>query len=72
MARLAALYASFGVRTSEAFVRMLAGETLIADGRRAEGEAELQRALEFFRSVSAPLFVARCEAALAGAQSASA
>jgi class 3 adenylate cyclase/tetratricopeptide (TPR) repeat protein len=72
MARLADLYGRFGSLTSEAFVRMLAGEDLIASGQQAEGEAEIRRALDFFRSVGATLFVARCETALAGVQSESA
>jgi hypothetical protein len=46
----------------------VAGETLLTAGRRAKGESEVQRALDFFRSVDAKLFVERAEAVLAQAQ----
>ncbi len=42
-------------------------EELIATGRRAEGEAELDKALAFYRSVGATFFVQRGEALLAQA-----
>jgi hypothetical protein len=40
-------------------------EALLAPGRRHEGEAELARALAFFRSVGAAADVGRGEAVLA-------
>jgi class 3 adenylate cyclase/tetratricopeptide (TPR) repeat protein len=49
----------------EAKLRFHAGEQLIAHGRRAEGEAEVRRALDFFRSVGASYYLERAEALLA-------
>jgi class 3 adenylate cyclase/tetratricopeptide (TPR) repeat protein len=72
LVQMAEYYARFGLLPHEAHARMFAGESSIAAGRRAEGEAELGRALTFYRSVGATLFMERCEAALAEAQSASA
>jgi hypothetical protein len=72
MTRAADLYASFGVLTHEAFTRMFLGEALIASGQHENGVAQLERALEFFRSAGATFFVARCETALGSAQSESA
>ena len=66
------LYATFGASSLEALARLFGGEELIEAGRRAEGEAELEKALEFYRSVGATFFVQRGEALLADAQSASA
>ena len=61
------LYASFGSPSFEGLARLFGGEELIATGRRAEGEAEIERALAFFRSVGATFFVQRGEALLAHA-----
>jgi class 3 adenylate cyclase len=72
LARMADLYARFGCVTPEALTRMFEGESLVRAGRQAEGEAEIGRALAFYRSVEATFFVDRSEAALAAAQSASA
>ena len=66
------LFATFGASSLEALARLFAGEELIEAGHRAEGAAELQKALEFYRSVGATFFVRRGEALLAEAQSASA
>jgi hypothetical protein len=49
----------------EARHRFKGGEELIAAGRRAEGEIELAKALEFFRSVGATFYVQRGEQMLA-------
>ena len=46
----------------EAFVRLMAAERLIGQGRRADGEVELQRALAFYREVRAIFFIERGEA----------
>jgi class 3 adenylate cyclase len=48
--------------------RVIAGEGLLAAGRKAEAEAELGRALDFFRSVDATYFVDRAENLLAQTQ----
>jgi len=61
-----------GATTFEAVARLLAGEELIETGRRAEGEAEIEKALGFYRSVGATFLVQRGERLLAQAQSASA
>ena len=66
------LYAEAGILVFEAEARLRAAEQLLAAGQRAEGEAELERALSFYRSVGATLFVERGEALLASAQSESA
>jgi hypothetical protein len=56
---------STGAIADAAEIRLSAGETLIGGGRRAEGEAHLRRALEFYRSVGADGFVRQGEALLA-------
>ena len=61
-----------GLATLAAESRFAAGERLIEQGLYAEGEVELERALEFYRSVGASYYVERGEALLAGTQSASA
>ena len=53
LARMSDLYAEFGVPSFEALARLFGGEELIETGRRAEGEAELENALTFYRSVGA-------------------
>jgi hypothetical protein len=53
------------VPTFEALARLIGGESLIEEGRRTEGEAEIERALAFYRGVDAPFFVRRCEELLA-------
>ncbi len=65
-------YARFGGSSFEALARLFGGEELIEAGRRAEGKAELEKALEFYRSVGATFFIQRGERLLADAQSASA
>jgi class 3 adenylate cyclase/tetratricopeptide (TPR) repeat protein len=63
--RAAELFVNWEATTFEAEARLFAGEQLIADGHRREGEAEVERALEFFRSVGATFYVERGEALLA-------
>ena len=48
----------------EAYLRFLAGERHLAVGRQAEGEAELRKALDFYRSVDAIHYTQRGEALL--------
>jgi class 3 adenylate cyclase/tetratricopeptide (TPR) repeat protein len=72
LSRAADLYAEIGAPTFEAYARLFAGEDLIEAGRRATGEAEVGRALAFFRSVGAQFLVRRGEALLASAYSDSA
>jgi class 3 adenylate cyclase/tetratricopeptide (TPR) repeat protein len=66
------VYASFGSPSFEGLARLFGGEELIAAGRRAEGEAEIELALAFYRSVGATFYVERAERLLAEAQRASA
>jgi class 3 adenylate cyclase len=71
--RAAKMWAASGSPTWEARLRLRAAEEMIETGRRAEGEAELHKALGFYRSVRATYYVGRCEALLgAGASSSSA
>jgi class 3 adenylate cyclase/tetratricopeptide (TPR) repeat protein len=61
----ARLSAQIGSQPDEALARLRAAEILLGAGRRAEGESELQLALEFFRRVGAARFIAVGEALLA-------
>jgi hypothetical protein len=72
LGRVGDLFASFGVIALEASARLFGGEEAIEDGRRAEGEAEIERALAFYRSVGAAFLVRRGEGLLSEAQSESA
>jgi hypothetical protein len=63
--RAADLLAGFGAVTLEAEARLCVAEELIEAGRRAEGEAELQKALEFYRQVGATRYIQQGEALLA-------
>jgi class 3 adenylate cyclase/predicted ATPase len=51
----------------EALTRLRAAERLIAEGRRAEADEQLQRSLEFWRSVRATRYIRECEALLGDA-----
>ncbi|HEY6835524.1 MAG TPA: adenylate/guanylate cyclase domain-containing protein [Gaiellaceae bacterium] len=48
----------------EAQARLCAAERLVAEGRRAEADEQLQRALAFYRSVGATLYIRKGEALL--------
>jgi tetratricopeptide (TPR) repeat protein len=63
--RAADLFAARGAPTFEAEARLCAAEELIEAGRRVAGEAELQRALAFYRKVGATRFIQQGEALLA-------
>ena len=54
-----------GVVSNEAFFRLRAAEQLVDEGRRAEADEQLRRALAFYRSVGATRFVREGEALLA-------
>ena len=58
-------YAAAGILLFEAEARLRAAEQLLAAGRSAEGEVELEKALTFYRSVGATLFIERGEQLLA-------
>jgi class 3 adenylate cyclase len=64
-------FAAMGNAAFEARQRLHAGERFLASGQHAAGEVELEKALDFYRSVQATSFVERGEALLA-AQSESA
>ena len=61
-------FAAMGNATFEARQRLHAGERLLTSGQRAASAVELQKALDFYRSVDATLFVERGEALLAATQ----
>jgi tetratricopeptide (TPR) repeat protein len=61
----AEILAGFGAVTSEAYCRLAAARMLVDEGRRAEADAQLQRALAFYRSVGARRYVREGESLLA-------
>jgi tetratricopeptide (TPR) repeat protein len=64
--RMAAdLFAETDSPVDEAFYRLRAAEQLVGQGRRAEADEQLNRALTFFRSVRATRYVREGEALLA-------
>jgi class 3 adenylate cyclase len=54
-----------GSRPAEAEARLRAAEQLVAEGRRAEADEQLQQALAFYRPVGATRYVGECELLLA-------
>ncbi len=62
--RAADVFDAAGLLPCAAHARTLAAEELFRTGERAEGEAELVKALEFYRSVGATFFIERCDALL--------
>ncbi len=64
-ATAAAVYDTMGVLFSEALARLRAAEQLVAAGRRAEADEQLQRSLAFWRSVGATRYIREGEALLA-------
>ena len=63
--RAAAVYDEIGARLYAAEARLSAAESLVATGRPAGGETELEKALDAYRSVGAAFFIERGEALLA-------
>ena len=61
----AARLAEFGAAPLEAAVRLRAAQRLVAEGRRAEADVQLQQALAFYRSVGATRYIREGEALLA-------
>ena len=53
-----------GSKPEEAEARLRAAEQLVSLGRRAEADAQLQPALDFYRSVGATRYIRDCEALL--------
>ena len=56
------LYAEGGYLPGEALLRGWAAQGLLAEGRRAEAEEQLDKALAFWRSVGAKRYIAEAEA----------
>jgi class 3 adenylate cyclase/tetratricopeptide (TPR) repeat protein len=63
--RAAEIYNAIGHVPDEAYARLRAAEALVGEGRRAEADAELERALVFWRSVGATAYIREGEALLA-------
>ena len=63
--RAAEMWAEGGSPTWEARLRLRAAEELIEAGRRTEGEEQLEKALDFYRSVGATFYIRRAEELLA-------
>ena len=63
-AEAADLVFEIGYLPLEARARLRAGEQLVADGRRAEADVQLQKALAFYRSVGATRYIREGEALL--------
>jgi class 3 adenylate cyclase/tetratricopeptide (TPR) repeat protein len=68
----AAGYSTIDALPEEADARLRAAEALLAQGRRAEADAELKRSLAFWRSAGATAYVREGEALLAAGASADA
>jgi hypothetical protein len=54
-----------GAATEEAYARLTASRVFVEQGRRAEADAQLQRALAFYRTVGASRYVREGEVLLA-------
>ena len=67
LVRAANLYGEIGVMPDEAYARLRAAEDLVAAGRRADADVQLQKALAFWRAVGAARYVRRSEKLLAAA-----
>jgi class 3 adenylate cyclase/tetratricopeptide (TPR) repeat protein len=67
LTRAADVLSEIGSLPHEAYLRLLAAELLVSDGRRSEAEDELALALAFFRGVEATAYVRRGEALLGAA-----
>ncbi|HEX2024785.1 MAG TPA: adenylate/guanylate cyclase domain-containing protein [Actinomycetota bacterium] len=55
---------SMGARPEEAFARLRAGQRMVAEGRTNEAEAQLTRALDFYRAVEGTAFAREAESLL--------
>jgi class 3 adenylate cyclase len=61
----AEILADAGDATEEAYARLRAAEQLVEEGRRAEANGQLQKALAFYRSVGATRYIRQGERLLA-------
>ncbi|HEU0303071.1 MAG TPA: adenylate/guanylate cyclase domain-containing protein [Gaiellaceae bacterium] len=64
--RAVARYSESGALPLEAFTRLKAAEQLVAEGKRADAEEHLEKALAFWRSVGATRYIRQCEELLRG------
>jgi hypothetical protein len=55
-------YAKIGSLPDEAYARLCAAEQLLANGRRADGNAQLQQAVDFYREVHAFAYLRQAQA----------
>jgi tetratricopeptide (TPR) repeat protein len=65
LVQAAQAYSEIGHMPEEAHLRLKAAEQLLAQGRRAEADAQLTKALAFYRSVGASRYIRQCEELLA-------
>jgi hypothetical protein len=72
LAQAAEQYAAASILLFEAEARLRLTEQLVSEGRRAEAEVEVDKALAFYRPIGATLFPDWGERLLADAQSESA
>jgi tetratricopeptide (TPR) repeat protein len=63
--RAADICAEMGAVTQEAYARLAAARMLVEEGRRAEADEQLHRALAFYRSVGATRYVREGESLMA-------
>jgi tetratricopeptide (TPR) repeat protein len=70
--RAAEILHEIGDAELESMARLRAARGLVAEGRRAEADEQLQRALAFYRSVGATRYIRECEALLGDASEVSA
>lgn len=59
------IYGEIGHLPNEAYTRLRAAEQLVAEGRRAEADEQLEKAIAFFRGVGAKRYVREGEALFA-------
>jgi tetratricopeptide (TPR) repeat protein len=63
-AEAAEIYGSIGARVAQAWARLLLAASLQESGRESMAGAELDAAMEWFRSIEADYFLGRCDALL--------
>jgi tetratricopeptide (TPR) repeat protein len=66
-AAAAEIYAGMGAGPDEAYARLRAAELLLREGRRAEADVELEKAMAFWRKAGATVYLREGEALLAEA-----
>ena len=61
----AGIHAEMGAVVEEAYARLRAAEAYVRAGRPGEADAQLQRALAFYRSVGATAYIREAESLFA-------